>query len=144
MDVLLSRSEDGISHEPCPVLRGASASPIDLAIADRSPRSSPQPARIEEYSLVPPPVHPVDIDRQPATQLPPYSVARKKTQLESRARQLDPGMLKRALAAIAHTTGTDACDSVFSPRHPRAMGSRPQHPSQLGCSARVVHLPSWC
>lgn len=35
------------------------------------------PAAGEEYSLVPPPVHPVDIDLQPAPQLPPYSLAQK-------------------------------------------------------------------
>lgn len=97
------------------------------------------PAAGEEYSLVPPPVHPVDIDLQPAPQLPPYSLAQKDAAGEP-GKTLRPGHAEES--ARGHRPHyRDACDSVFAPCHPRAMGSRPQPPSQLGCSG-VVHLPS--
>lgn len=102
------------------------------------------PAAGEEYSLVPPPVHPVDIDLQPAAQLPPYSLARKDAAGEL-ARHLDPGMLKRALAVIAHTTGTLATRSLHPAIPEQWEAGHSLHPSLAAlvwCICR--RRGAWC
>lgn len=102
------------------------------------------PAAGEEYSLVPPPVHPSTLISNPR----PSSLrilSRKKTQPESLARHLDPGMLKRALAVIAHTTGTLATRSLHPAIPEQWEAGHSLHPSLAAlvwCICR--RRGAWC
>jgi len=111
MDVLLPRKTEF-------PMRPGLAGTVDIVNRPGNRRSiTPSPQPNKECSLVPLAVHVVDIDLQPATQLPPYSLARKKTQPEGLARELDrPGILTRALAAVVHATL--GCESVSHPAIP--------------------------
>lgn len=75
----------------------------------RSITSSPQLARNIPSSLRPSIPSTLISNPRPSSL---RILSRKKTQPESLARHLDPGMLKRALAVIAHTTGTLATRSL--------------------------------